>query len=170
MSDQTADLLRQMANENVDIKGALQETPPQIRPSQMPNMDEMGLGAFRVHMSPNGYDTFMTIIHWAVLAQNLSDGKEVKWADETFAALSAGFVGFGNPLDWQATYSSNLGIIVHSHYLNWHGEGAKFRRENPLPHKLIREVAPLFANVNKGYQHMQMLRDLIADPKTYGQL
>lgn len=168
MSDQT-DLLKQMSGEDMKLQQALQESPPQIQ-RQTPEIDHLGMENFRVHMSDNGYNTFLTIIHWAVLVQKLSDGEPVKWTDETYSALSAAFVGFGNPIQWEATYASNIGIIVNAHYLNWHGEGEKFRRANPLPHKLIREVAPLFANTNKGWAHSQYIRDLINDKEMYSKV
>jgi hypothetical protein len=167
MSANEIDLLNQMSAENTNIGQAVQEKPPQIAASQMPELDQLGLDAFRVHMSENGYNTFLSIMHWAVMVQRMSNGETVEWSDETFAGMSAGFVGFGNPIQWEATYSSNIAIIVHSHYLNWHAEGAGFRRNNPLPHKLIREVAPLFANMNKGWQHAQAIRDLTNDPRSF---
>lgn len=164
------DLLKGISEDNVSVRNMLSEPPPQVKPKPMPELPDLGLDKFRIHMSANGYDTFLTIIYWSVLCQQLSDGEKVDWDDGTFAAMSAGFVGFGNALHWDADYKASLGNIIHAHYLNWHGEGPKFRKNNPLPHKLIREVAPLFANTSRGYEHMQMLRDLINDPDTYNNL
>lgn len=164
--EQMNQLMGAMGNEDQALGQAMQTQPPQLENTN-PELDDLGLSAFKVHMSENGYNTFLTLLHWAVMCQKLSDGETIRWTDASYATMQAPFVGFGNAFLWESTYSANLAKIVHAHFLNWHGNGARFRKENKLPHILIREVAPLMANQARGWQHMQFIRDLAADPKIY---
>lgn len=168
-TDQMAEMMGQMGNEDAALGQALQTPPPQTV-DQNPALDEKGIGALKVHMSENGFNTFLTILHWAIVCQDLSDGKPIVWTDETYATMQAPFVGFGNSFLWSSTYESNIAKIVHAHFLNWHGEGSRFRKENKLPHIMLKQVAPLMANQARGYVHMQYIRDLVNDPKLYQQL
>lgn len=167
--DQTSQLLSQMGKENPSLGQAMQESPPQIQ-NQNPTLDDMGIEALKVHMSENAYNTFLTLLHWAITCQKLSDGEPIDWDDATYATMQAGFVGFGNPFLWESTYENNLAKIVHAHFLNWHGSGSRYRKDNKLPHILLKEVAPLMANSSRGWAHMQYIRDLINDPKLYQKL
>lgn len=167
--EQMAQLMSKMGQEDAALGQAIQTPPPQMQ-SQNPQLRSLGLEVLKPHMSENGYDTFLTILHWAVLSQKLNDGEPIIWSDEIYATMQAPFVGFGNSFLWDSTYSSNIAKIVHAHFLNWHGNGARYRTENKLPHIILKEVAPLMANQAKGWTHMQMIRDYVNDPKFYAQL
>lgn len=166
---QMTELMGQMGNEDAALGQALQQPPPQVT-DQNPQLDDMGVEALKVHMSENAYTTFLTILHWAVTCQKLSDGEPIVWSDETYATMQAPFVGFGNSFLWSSTYESNIAKIVHAHFLNWHGEGARFRKHNKLPHIMLKQVAPLMANQARGWVHMQYIRDLVNDPSLYAKL
>lgn len=167
--DQMQQLMGQMGNENLALGQAMQETPPQ-EANQNPILDDLGVGILRSHMSENAYNTFVSILHWAVTCQKLSDGEPIEWNDGTYATMQSAFVGFGNGFLWESTYSGNISKIVHAHFLNWHGNGARYRKENKLPHIMLREIAPLLSNQGKGWVHMQMIRDHTNDPKLYEKL
>lgn len=167
--DQMQELMGKMGNEDAALDQALQTPPPQMQ-NQNPTLNDMGLEALKVHMSENGYNTFLTIMHWAVMSQKMSDGIPIKWDDEAYATMQAPFVGFGNAFLWESSYSSNIAKIVHAHFLNWHGNGARYRAENKLPHIMLKEVAPLMANQARGWVHMQYIRDLVNDASLYTKL
>lgn len=159
-------LMEKVSTENASMAQALQ-TPPPSAVSQSPTLDGMGLEALQIHMSENGYATLLSLVHWAILCQRLSDGEEIIWSNETYAAMQAPFVGFGNPFMWENTYQANIGRIVHAHFFNWHTRGRRNRRENRFPDIIVREVAPLLANQAKGYQSSMEVQDIVADPAIY---
>lgn len=160
--------MAQMGGENSEMGQAFQSAP--AANNQMPSLPELGLERFKPHMTANGYDTFISLVHWGIHCQNLVEGKPMTWTDATFACMSSGFVGFGNSFLWESTYSSNIQKIVHALFTNWHARGDRYRRENKLPHLLIKDIAPLLANINRGWSHMQFVQDLISDPDTYTKL
>jgi len=151
-----------MAREDMTFGQAIKETPPQLSTAN-PQLDGMGLEALRTHMSENGYNTFLTLLHWSILCQDLSDGKEVVWDEATYAALQAPFVGFGNAHLWENTYAGNIGKIVHAHFFNWQTKGRRYRKVNRLPHILLKEIAPLLANQAKGWTHAQYVQEWVMD-------
>ncbi len=163
--------MAQQASESLAYRQALSTPPPNAADlKQNPQLSTLGLDLLAPHLSAHGFDALLTILHWAIHSQNLSDGKPVQWTDATFAMMQAPFVGFGNPHIWQNVYSTNIGVIVHSMFLNWHGRGSRFRRENPLPILILREVAPLIANQSKGWEHMQEVNNLLHTPGITDQL
>ena len=169
MSTQQEELLKAMGKENVAIQQATAETPPQLQ-NMNPELDDMGLDALRVHMSENAYNTFLTLLHWATVCQKMSDGEELVWGDEMYACMGSPFTGFGNPFLWESTYTDNVAKMVHFLFMNWHTDGARERAANKLPHRLLKELAPVMANQSKGWAHMGFVKDLVADPKLYKQL
>lgn len=166
--DQNA-LLTEMAKENLSLGGMLQEKPPQMQDVN-PELADKGLKDLRVHMSENAYNTFLTIMHWAITCQKLSEGEKIQWGDESFACMQAPFVGFGNAFHWESSYKDNLGKLVHAIYINWHTDGASERYRNKLPHRLVKEIAPLLSNMSRGWDHMMMVKDMVSDGKIYEQL
>ena len=161
--------LAQMAQEDVAMQEMVQTAPPQTT-VQTPDMDKLGLNLFEPHMSPNGFNTFLSLVHWALLCQRLSDGDDVDWSDEVYAAQQAAFVGFGNAYLWDTTYSGNVAKLAHEKFFNWHLKGPKYRKKNRLSHKFVSELATVFANTSKGWHHARMIADLVEDPATYEKL
>jgi len=171
MSTNPADLMQQLAEINPDLSAAMTHPPPNApERKQLPPLDNVGLDLFKHHMTEVAFDVFITIVHWCILQQKISDGEPIQYTNETFAAMSAATRGFGNAFIWENEYRGNVGKHLDLFHMNWFKGGARHRKENPLPHKIIRELAPLFANTSKGWNHMEMLHDLIEDPVTYSKL
>ena len=171
MSDELRKQMEQIMSENLAMKETLQ-TPPPNDPTMSvnPKLDSLGLDLFAPHMTANAYNTFLSIVHWAILCQKLFEGKRIEWDNGTYAAMQAPFVGFGNPHLWETTYATNVGQIVHHIFFNWQSKGHKYREKNPLPRRIIEEMAGSFANKGKGWKHTEMVQDLVADEATYKML
>lgn len=168
MSDNPQELMQRLAQDSPAMQEAMRTPPPNSDSvKQMPELDRLGLDLFRGHMTENAFNTFLTLVHWSVLMQKLSDGEQVEWTDETFAAMHGTWVGFGNPFLWESTYKTNIAEFMGLFHFNWHSKGPRYRRENPLPHKVIQELAGAFANPSRGYQHAKAVQDLVEDPSTY---
>lgn len=171
MSTNPEEMMRMMAEQNPAMASAMQHPPPNSPDrKQIPALDNLGLDLFRPHMTEAAFDVFITIVHWCVLQQNLSDGKEVKYTNETFAAMGAATRGFGNAFIWENEYKRNLGTTLDLFHMNWFLSGDRGRRESPLPHKVIKEMATAFANTSKGFQNAEYIADLVNDPNTYAKL
>lgn len=172
MSTNPEDMMRMMAAENSAMGEAMKTPPPNAESSvvQTPALDKIGLELFQPHMTENGFNTFLTLVHWAILQQDLHEGKTIKYTNETYAAMNAVFAGFGNSFLWESTYEGNVGKFVNLFHFNWYSKGKRFRTDNPLPHKIIRELAGFFANTGKGFKHAEMIQDLVEDPSSYSRL
>jgi len=157
-------IMTQMSREDAAFGQAVSEKPPQLV-SANPELDDMGLAVLKPHMSENAFNTFLTLLHWSIVTQDLSDGKPIVWNEATYAAMQAPFVGFGNAYMWESTYANNIGKIVHSHYFNWQTKGRRYRELNRLPHILLREIAPLMSNQGKGWKHAQYVQEWVMDAK-----
>lgn len=168
MSTSPEDIMRRIASENPEMAKAFQQPPPNAPDlKQTPKLDTVGLDLLKPHMTEVAFDIFITIVHWCILQQRLSDGEPVEYTPEVFAAMGAATRGFGNAFIWENEYRTNVGKFLDLFHSNWFRNGDRFRREHPLPHKFIREVAPLFANVSRGWHHSEAVADLIGDPNTY---
>ena len=171
MSTSPEDIMKMMAEQNPGMAAAMQHPPPNAPDKkQIPSLDNVGLDLFRPHMTEVAFDIFLTIVHWCILQQKISDGEPIVYDNETFAAMGAATRGFGNAFIWENEYKKNLGATLDLFHMNWYMGGSKFRRDNPLPHKIIRELAPAFANTSKGWSNAEYIRDLIDDPVTYAKL
>jgi hypothetical protein len=166
-----ADYMRQMAGDDTALQETLQTPTPasQDTAHQNPALNNLGLNEFAKHMTTNAFNTFISVIHWSVLCQNLLERKPIEWTDEAYAAMQAPFVGFGNAYLWEATYSNNLAKIIHAEYFSWHLMGRGYQVQNRLPELLIKKIAPILANTSQGWEHARSVADLISDPRTYQQ-
>jgi hypothetical protein len=171
MSANPADIMQAMAAQNPDMAAAMRQPPPNSPDrKQTPALDNVGLDLFRPHMTEVAFDVFITIVHWCIMQQKLSDGESLEYSNEVFASMAAATRGFGNSFIWENEYKNSIGKHLDLFHMNWYMGGVKFRRDNPLPHKIIRELAPAFANTSKGWKNAEMIRDLIDDPNTYKDL
>lgn len=168
MSTNQEDLIRTLAGQNPDFASAMQHPPPNASGlKKIPVLDNVGLDLFKPHMTEAAFDTFITIVHWCILQQKIATGQTVEYTHETFAAMAAATRGFGNSFIWENEYRGNVGKFLDLFHMNWYQGGPRYREQNPLPHKFIKEVAPMFANTSKGWNHSEMVADLVNDPNTY---
>jgi hypothetical protein len=163
--------MEQLAAHNPAMAQAMQHPPPNApNKTELPPLDNVGLDLFKYHMTEVAFQTFITIVHWCILQQNISDGKKVEYTNETFAAMAAATRGFGNAFIWENEYKNSMGKFLDLFHMNWFIQGEKYRRENPLPHKFIRECSAVFANTSKGWSNAEFIADLVQDPNTYTKL
>lgn len=137
-----------------------QEPPPK---QSLPGVDDLGLGEFRKYMSQNGFDTFITLLHFAIHQQEIIEGKSMEWGPDKMAVAAAPFVGFGNPIYWENSYRHVLKERLIAILLRWHRKGLKFQKKNPLPWLFLEYLACDFAQPEKGYQNALAIEDILQD-------
>ena len=164
------EMMKQMAAEDGAYGELVNTPPPTAGFSRNPELDRLGLELFSPHMTLNAYNTFLSLIHWAILCQKMVKGESLTMDNSTFAAMQAPFVGFGNPELWETTYRSNISQFVHNEFFLWYLNGKRYQIDNPLPHIIVKKIAPVLSNRSKGWSHAKEIADLIADPKTYEKL
>lgn len=137
-----------------------QEPPPKLA---LPEVNDLGLDAFKRYMSPNGFDTFVTLMHYMIHQQEIFEGKSMEWGPEKTAIAVAPFVGFGNPVMWENAYRLPLKERLLSIILRWHRKGAKWQKKNPLPWLFAEHMACDFAQTEKGYSATMAIEEILQD-------
>lgn len=137
-----------------------QEPPPK---APVPAVDSLGLEEFQKYMSPNSFDTFITLMHFAVHQQEIFEGVEMEWGPEKVALAVAPFVGFGNPVMWENAYRHPMRERILPIILRWNRKGAKFQKKNPLPWMFLEYLACDFAQAEKGHQNALAMEEILQD-------
>lgn len=139
-------------------------TEPPPRPS-IAQVDSLGLDDFKDLMEPDGFDTFISLLHFMIHQQEIFEGKTLKWGPEKMALAAAPFVGFGNPQKWELSYSGALSNHIISILLKWNRRPGAWKRENPLPWLFIEAFACDFAAISRGQEKANALDQILMDPE-----
>ena len=137
-----------------------QEPPP--RPA-IAVPDALGLEAFQPHMAPNGFDTFVTLMHYMIHLQQVFSGEEMEWGDDKMAIAAAPFVGFGNPVMWENAYRIPMRERILPLIMRWHRKGKVWQKKNPIPGLFLEHIACDFAQTTRGVEHARAIEDILQD-------